>query len=305
VVGNASTPGADITKRSWSGGVTRERYGTTSRTRSREDVAFGRGVSGGAWVKAEAEAATVPRSLSGIASPLVGPAGLLAIAALGWWWSTVMAKDMSSTMDAHQVLSLGGFIVAWLAMMTAMMFPAIVPVVKLYARAAGAGRVAPMPYFVSGYLAVWGAMSLPAYLAWRALMEPLTEGRAWTGRLAGSVLVAAAVWQLTPFKSVCLRHCRSPMSFFMRFGAAVSRPAGALRLGATHAAYCVGCCWALMAILVAVGTMNLAWMLALSVLILFEKNARSGERWARGAAVVFLLLGVLLLVQPSRINTFT
>lgn len=228
-----------------------------------------------------------------------------------------MAKDMSATsmddgigmgmsaMDGHQMLSLGGFVVAWLAMMTAMMFPAIVPVVKLYARAAGAGRVAPMPFFVSGYLAVWGAMSLPAYLAWRGLMEPLDEGQVWAGRLAGAVLVAAAVWQLTPLKSMCLRHCRSPMSFFMRFGAAVSKPAGALRLGATHAAYCVGCCWALMAVLVAVGTMSLAWMLALSALIFVEKNARSGERWAMGAAMAFMLLGVLLLVEPSTIDTFT
>lgn len=263
------------------------------------------------------EATAVSRSASGAVLRLAVPAALLALASVGWWWSIVMAEEMSgasasggmrmgmSTMDSHQGLSLGGFIVAWLAMMSAMMFPAIVPVVKLYARAAGVGRVAPMPFFVSGYLAVWGAMSLPAYVAWRALMEPLAEGQAWAGRLAGAVLVAAAVWQLTPLKSMCLRHCRSPMSFFMRFGAAVSKPAGALRLGATHATYCVGCCWAIMAILVALGTMNLAWMLALSALILFEKNARSGERWAMGAAVVFMLLGILLLLAPSRIDTFT
>lgn len=263
------------------------------------------------------DSTTLSRSLPGAASRFVVPAALLALAGVGWWWSVVMAEDMSgasmddgigmgmSAMDGHQMLSLGGFVVAWLAMMTAMMFPAIVPVVKLYARAAGAGRVAPMPFFVSGYLAVWGAMSLPAYLAWRSLMEPLDEGQVWAGRLAGAVLVAAAVWQLTPLKSMCLRHCRSPMSFFMRFGAAVSKPAGALRLGATHAAYCVGCCWALMAVLVAVGTMNLAWMLALSALIFVEKNARSGERWAMGAAMAFMLLGVLLLVEPSTIDTFT
>lgn len=248
-------------------------------------------------------------------SRLIVPVGLLALASIGWWWSMVMAKEMGGSptsdgmgmtaMAEHQVLTLGAFIVAWLAMMTAMMFPALVPVVKLYARAAGAGRVAPLPFFVSGYLVVWGAMSLPAYVAWRALMDPLFEGRAWTGRLAGTVLVAAAVWQLTPLKSICLRHCRSPLSFFLRFGSAVAKPSGGVKMGAIHAAYCVGCCWALMAILVALGTMNLAWMLALSALIFYEKNARSGERYARGAAVVFVLLGVLLLIEPSTIEMFT
>ena len=267
-------------------------------------------------VEPVAEGPTASRIRVDRASQVVVPAGLLALAAVGWWWSVSMADHLRigpagegpgmgmPAMEAPHVLSLGAFILAWLSMMAAMMFPAIVPVVKLYARAAAAGRVAPMPFFVSGYLAVWVAMGLPAYLGWRALVGPLAEGRVWTGRLAGAVLVAAAVWQLTPLKSICLRHCRSPLSFFLRFGHKITGPTGALRLGATHAAYCVGCCWALMAILVALGTMNLAWMLVLSALIFVEKNARFGERGARAAAVVFMLLGVLLLAQPSSIAMF-
>jgi predicted metal-binding membrane protein len=202
-------------------------------------------------------------------------------------------------------LSLGAFIVAWLAMMTAMMFPAITPVVKLYGRAAAAGRVAPLPFFVAGYIAVWTSIGLPAYFAWRALMDPVAEARPWAGRLAGLVLVAAAAWQLTPLKSVCLRHCRSPISFFLRFGAKVARPAGALRMGATHGVFCVGCCWALMAVLVAMGTMNLAWMAMLSLLIIVEKNAPAGERVASLAAVAFAVGGVLLLVRPETLTTLT
>ncbi len=208
-------------------------------------------------------------------------------------------------MASNEVLSVGAFLVAWLAMMTAMMFPAISPVVKLYARAATAGRVAPLWFFVGGYIAVWTSLGLPAYLAWRALMEPIGDGRPWAARLAGTVLVAAAVWQLTPLKSVCLRHCRSPISFFLRFGSSIARPLGALRMGAWHGGYCVGCCWALMAVLVAMGTMNLAWMLGLAALILTEKNAPRGEQVATAAAVVFVVLGIVLFVHPSSLTTLT
>jgi len=106
-------------------------------------------------------------------------------------------------------------------------------------------------------------------------------------------------------KAVCLRHCRSPMSLFTRFGGSVTRPLAASRMGASHGLYCVGCCWALMAVLVAVGTMNLAWMAALAVLILLEKNAPHGERIAVVAAVVFGVLGVALIVHPSSLTTLT
>lgn len=257
--------------------------------------------------------AKVPRS-AGIGLRLLTPAALLSLAAAGWWWSARMANEMtagaapSMGMDAmagDHVLTIGSFLVAWLAMMTAMMFPAISPVVKLYGRAAAADRVAPLPFFVAGYIAVWTSIGLPAYVAWRALMDPIGEGRPWAGRVAGIVLVGAAVWQLTPLKSVCLRHCRSPMSFFLRFGRAVTRPVGALRMGFIHGLFCLGCCWALMAVLVAFGTMNLAWMAALAVLILLEKNALVGERVAQLAAIAFIGLGVALLVRPETLLTLT
>lgn len=251
--------------------------------------------------------------VSGAGVRLLVPAALLAFAAVGWWWSARMAGDMSTgsvpmgmdAMGSDEVLTLGAFLVGWLAMMTAMMFPAIAPVVKLYGRAAAAGRVAPLPFFVAGYIAVWASIGLPAYAAWRALMDPIAEARPWAGRLAGAVLLTAAVWQLTPLKSVCLRHCRSPISFFLRFGSKVTRPAGALRMGATHGLFCLGCCWALMAVLVAVGTMNLAWMAGLALLILIEKNAPAGERAAQLAAVAFVALGVILLVRPDTLTSLT
>lgn len=242
------------------------------------------------------------------------PAGLLALAAVGWWWSARMADEMTSgaassmgmeDMAGDHVLTVGSFLVGWLAMMTAMMFPAVMPVVKLYGRAAAAGRVAPLPFFVAGYIAVWSAIGLPAYVAWRALTDPIADGRPWAARLAALALLAAAVWQLTPLKAVCLRHCRSPISFFLRFGMGVTRPVGALRMGVTHGLFCLGCCWALMAVLVALGTMNLMWMAILTVLIVVEKNAPVGERVAQLAAVAFLGLGVALLVRPETLSTLT
>ncbi|MDQ3544750.1 MAG: DUF2182 domain-containing protein, partial [Actinomycetota bacterium] len=113
------------------------------------------------------------------------PLTLLAAAAIGWWWTARMADDMGADamvgmdMYAKSAMSAGGFLVAWLAMMVAMMFPAVAPVVKLYARAAGQHRVAPLPYFVGGYLAIWMALGVPAYVAWRALELPLAEGADW------------------------------------------------------------------------------------------------------------------------------
>ncbi len=233
------------------------------------------------------------------------PAALLLTGAVGWWWSVRMAADMAAEnpamagMTMGQMLSFSGFVLAWLAMMAAMMLPAITPVLRLYALAAAHGRVAPLLFFVVAYLVVWTLPAIPAYSAWRWLETPLLQGAPWAARLAGGVLVVAAVWQLTPLKAACLRHCRSPLSFFMQYGSGAARPLGAFRMGAAHGLFCLGCCWAMMAVLVALGTMNLAWMLALSVLIFLEKNAPGGARIAVLGAVVFALAGMALLFDPG------
>lgn len=229
-----------------------------------------------------------------------GPAALLGLAAGAWWYAARTAAGMRDTMAGP--LALGAFLLAWVAMMAAMMFPAITPVVRLYGRAASAGRVAPLPFFVAGYLAVWSSIGLPVYAGWRALAEPLADARPWAARLAGGVLAGAAIWQLTPLKQACLRHCRSPMSLFLRSRARLERPAGALRAGTTHGLSCVGCCWALMAVLVALGTMNLAWMAGLAVLILVEKTTPFGARAAPLAAIAFAAAGGLLLARPDTLT---
>lgn len=205
---------------------------------------------------------------------------------------------------AHS-LAFGGFLVAWLAMMAAMMVPAIAPVLSLYRQAAARRRVAPVPFFAAGYLIVWAVPAVPAYFAWRALQDPLANGETWAAFLAGVVLLAAAGWQLTPLKSACLRHCRSPLSFFLRYGGAAGRPRGAFQMGAAHGAFCIGCCWVLMAVLVAIGTMNLGWMAVLAGLIFLEKNASAGERVTLVAVLAFAAAGFALLIHPPLLALLT
>lgn len=236
------------------------------------------------------------------------PALLLLAGAGGWWWSLRMAADMAAMAEAMpgmamaDMVSLAGFLFGWAAMMAAMMLPALIPVVRLYALAAARGSVAPLPFFLAGYLTLWTLPGLPGYWVWRWLDGPLGAASPWAARLAGAVLLAAAAWQLSPWKATCLRHCRSPLAFFMAYGGGAGRPAGAWRLGAAHGLFCFGCCWAMMAVLVALGTMNLAWMLALSLLILLEKNAPGGRAVAAAGAAIFALAGMALWWDPGLLS---
>jgi len=240
---------------------------------------------------------------------VAAPVGLLLVAAVGWWWSSRMAPGGAGggmgAMGGHATMALGGFVIAWVAMMAAMMLPAVLPVVRLYALAAARARAAPTIFFVLGYLAVWVVMALPAYFAWRALAIPLDQGRAWVASVAGVTFLAAAIWQLTPLKSMCLHHCRSPLGFFLRFGGGVSRPGGAVRMGLAHGAFCFGCCWAIFAVLVVLGTMNLLWMALLTALIVLERNAPRGDLIALATGAALALVGAALLLDSSMLTQLT
>jgi len=221
---------------------------------------------------------------------------------VGWWWSSVSAGGMrgdAMSMDTQSTMLFAAFLVAWVAMMAAMMLPAVLPVVRLYARAAAAGNAAPVGIFVAGYLGLWSAVGIPAFLAWSRLNGPVAHAYPWAGRFAGAVAVAAGLYQVSPLKSMCLRHCRSPISFFLQHGKHLDRPARAFLAGGHHGMYCLGCCWMLMVLLIAFGTMQLAWMLALAVLILLEKVAPFGDRLRQVTAAMLVLLGVVLLVHPA------
>jgi predicted metal-binding membrane protein len=226
---------------------------------------------------------------------------LLILAGLGWWWSVVSAAGMrgdamSMPMGAQSTMSLAVFLIAWVAMMAAMMLPGVMPVVRGYVRAA-AGNAVPAVIFVAGYLAVWSAVGIPAFLASNRL-NPMLHTCLWVGRFAGAVAVIAGLHQLTPLKAMCLRHCRWPMSLSGGPGKRLDGPARALVSGGRYGMFCLGSCWMLMVVLVAFGTMQLAWMLALAMVIWLEKLAPFGDRLRSVTAAMLVALGVALLVHP-------
>src|SRR5574337_358682 len=229
---------------------------------------------------------------------------LLGVAGAGWWWSVVSAADMGSDemstmpMDAQPMMSFAAFLIGWAVMMAAMMLPAVLPVVRRYARAAG-GHAAPAVIFVAAYLALWSATGIPAFLAWSHLNAPLAHADPWVGRLAGAVAVAAGLYQLTLLKATCLRHCHAPTSLPLPEGTHLDGLARALRAGARYGMFCLGSCWMLFVLLIAFGTMQLAWMLALTVVIWLEKVTPVGDRLTRVTAAMLVALGVVLLVHPT------
>jgi predicted metal-binding membrane protein len=197
--------------------------------------------------------------------------------------------------------------------MGAMMFPSVAPMVAAYARIQRhrqtIGRVVPragVAVFVGGYLAAWTAFGLVAYVLLQGARELSIDVLAWErgGRyLAGAVLVAAAAYELTPAKNVCLRKCRGPLDFLM--GGWRDGSAGALRMGFAHGAWCVGCCWALMAALFALGVMSIGWMVFVAALIGLEKMLPWKAIAVRGVAVLLLVLGIAVAAIPDRARADT
>lgn len=222
---------------------------------------------------------------------------LLGLAGAAWWLTVMLDADMRAD-GMMTPMRVGPFLLAWALMMAAMMLPAVTPVVRLYQRAAAAGRVAPIGYFVAAYLVVWALSGLPAYLLWQVLAMPLMDGEGWALRLAGGTLLVAGAYQLTPLKRACLRHCRSPMSYFMRLRGSLARPGGAFRAGLLHAAYCCGCCAALMVVLVAAAAMNLWWAVLIAAGVFIERNVRWGTSFATGFGVLLVALGAAVVLHP-------
>jgi predicted metal-binding membrane protein len=157
-------------------------------------------------------------------------------------------------------------------------------------------------WFAGGYLLAWTAFSLVATSAqWAleraALLTPMMESA--SNRLGAAVLILAGIYQWAPLKDACLSHCRSPLLFIQRHGGFRREPFGALALGFRHGIYCIGCCWALMALLFVGGVMNLFWIATLAILVLFEKVVPFGRVVARAAGLAFIAGGVWLLLQKT------
>jgi predicted metal-binding membrane protein len=168
-------------------------------------------------------------------------------------------------------------------------------------RGARGTPMVPTAAFVGGYLAVWTLAGIAAdltYMAAQAIGPRLHAGDGVVPVIGGTIVVLAGLYQFSPLKHVCLARCRSPFHMILH-GWREGR-LGALRMGASHGAYCLGCCWGIMAVLFVVGLMNLAWMAALSILIVAEKLAPRGAAMGRLVGIVFIALGVCVAVQPQR-----
>jgi predicted metal-binding membrane protein len=189
------------------------------------------------------------------------------------------------------------FLLVWLVMMMAMMFPSVWPTLLLYARVArSSARVA---LFTLGYLFVWEGFGLLIYAGYVGVGALLAARTDWMDRLPlliAAALIAAGLYQFTPLKRVCLAHCQGPVGYLMahwRGGAA-----GALRMGLGHGAYCLGCCWALMLALAGVGVMDLRWMGSVAVVIAVEKLGPRRTFVPRAVGAAMLLLGVVIGLSP-------
>ncbi|MFL5822659.1 MAG: DUF2182 domain-containing protein [Solirubrobacteraceae bacterium] len=222
---------------------------------------------------------------------------LLVLAAIAWWWT---AERMAG-MDAGPGTDLGTlawFEGIWIVMMAAMMFPSLAPTVGLFAHMTRPGIVRPA-IFTGSYVLVWGAAGLVAYAIFAAGRSALGPQLAWSqgGRwLAGGILAMAAIYELTPLKNVCLAKCRSPLGFLL--GSWRDGSVGALEMGARHAAWCLGCCWALMAALFALGVMSLTWMAVVAALIALEKTLPWRRTATYGTAFILLVMAVLVVAVP-------
>ncbi len=229
---------------------------------------------------------------------------LVALAAVAWW-STIRSMGGMGASPGTELGALGWFVGVWIVMMAAMMLPAVSPTVALHARMTRQRGPARPAAFVSGYLVVWGAAGVAAYGIFALGRHALGPDLAWNsgGRwLAGGLLAAAAVYELTPLKDACLGKCRSPLGFLM--GAWRDGVRGAAEMGAKHGAWCLGCCWALMVALFALGVMSLIWMAVVATLITVEKVLpwRRVAVWSTTALLLVLAVGVF--AAPSAIPGF-
>ena len=231
--------------------------------------------------------------------------------ALPTWLVVVERMDGMDAGPGTDPGALAWFLGIWVTMMAAMMLPSAAPMIAVYARVAEAreGRrraLVPTLVFVTGYLAVWTGVGLVAYGLYR-LVDVVDGGTlAWDegGRyVAGGAIVAAGIYQLTPLKRVCLRHCRTPLLYLL--GGWKSGSRGAAWLGIGHGAYCVGCCWGLMLVLFAVGVMSVFWMIVITAVVFAEKVLPRGDRLSFAFAAALVGFGLWVAVAPGSVPGLT
>jgi predicted metal-binding membrane protein len=236
---------------------------------------------------------------------------VLVAAALMTWIVTVQRMRGMDMGPGTDLGGLGWYMGVWVTMMAAMMFPSAAPMVFLFhrvssERAKRGQQFVPTSIFVLSYFAVWTTYGLAACALYRLAAHFDLGVLDWDrgGRyLAGGAIAAAGLYELTPLKSVCLKHCRGPMHFLLHGWRHGVR--GALRMGAEHGSYCVGCCWGLMVVLFALGVMSLTWMAAVAGLIFAQKVLPKGEHLTTLFAVAFIAIGIWVASAPGSVPGLT
>lgn len=224
-------------------------------------------------------------------------AGLLLVAGVAWLVVIAQARGMSA-MGATMGLGLLAFVGVWTLMIGAMMLPTVAPVAVLYERSVTDNRVLRLASFAASYIVVWGLAGIPAF-AVAALLSSVAMDHPQTARyMAAGIFLILGLYQVSPLKDRCLRHCRSPLGLLIHY-ANYHGPLRDLRAGTHHAMYCLGCCWALMLVLVVAGIMNLLVMVALAAVILIEKYWSRGEAFSRVVAAAAVVLAVAAIFIPA------
>ncbi len=231
-----------------------------------------------------------------------GELALIGCAALAWYLTFLGLSDMS-TGPGTMGLRLWGFLAVWTLMMAAMMLPALAPLTSTYLRSIRAVRSSRVrairtTALVGGYLLTWIGFGVVAYAAAALVRDCWLRTRRISHPGWGAVLVAAGAYQLTPLKDFCLRHCRSPIAFLLHVSGYKGRLRD-VRVGMYHGVYCVGCCWGLMVVLIAVGVMNLAWMAVLTVVIFLEKTWKFGPAFSRITGVSLIVFALFVPAHPE------
>jgi predicted metal-binding membrane protein len=233
-------------------------------------------------------------------------AGILALSVLGWAFLAWIALDMSHpfaqlTMPASSdwsAASLLAILTMWAVMMAAMMLPSALPMILTFVQLGSRnGERARAPSFVAAYLLVWFAFSAAATLAQWMLqamgwVDPMIVST--SAVLTALLLLIAGIYQFSPLKKICLARCRTPIGFLI--GEWRAGPSGAFLMGIRHGLLCLGCCWALMALLFVGGVMNLAWVAALSLAVAIEKLAPGGEWLAAALGLALIAAGLVKLL---------
>jgi len=258
-----------------------------------------------------ATAGTVPRG-QGLEPSFTATRARLGLVALLFvlaglaWWLTVDRMDGMDMGPGTDLGTLGWFVGIWVVMMAAMMFPSVAPTVALYSQLTKRREPLGPLAFASGYLLTWAGIGVLAYGLFALGSELLGDQLAWDSAgqwLAGGVVGLAALYELTPVKDACLGRCRSPLGFLL--GNWRDGLPGAVSMGAKHGAWCVGCCWALMAALFALGVMSIAAMAFVAAIVALEKVLPWGRVATYGTAAILLVLAVLLVAAPDAIPGLT